>query len=191
MLTAKTLQQEMAAAVLELLNEQGSFRSLRLRAKAKMCANEELICHEEYCRFARDYYIKLQSTGILGRLLDGRPDLDPDRIHAAAREEELCPFELSLQLAERVHVVVCDYNYVFDPYVALAEFGADNDLSQDDSRSRRDPQSGGARSGLLQSQALRRGGARSLRGHGERWRGRAQGNRLPLPAARKPSWSRR
>ena len=25
--------------------------------------------------------------------------------------------------------MVCDYNYAFDPYVALSEFGADGDLS--------------------------------------------------------------
>lgn len=31
----------------------------------------------------------------------------------------LCPFELSLALAQLADVVVCDYNYVFDPFVAI------------------------------------------------------------------------
>ena len=53
-LTAKTLQQDMATAVLELLNRDGTFRSLRLRAKSKMCANEEVVCHEETVQSALD-----------------------------------------------------------------------------------------------------------------------------------------
>ncbi len=59
----------MATAVLALLNQEGAFRSLRLRAKAKMCANDQIICHEEYCRFAKDYGMKLATTGLLGAAL--------------------------------------------------------------------------------------------------------------------------
>ena len=29
--------------------------------------------------------------------------------------DELCPFELSLEMLKRVDVTVCDYNYVYDP----------------------------------------------------------------------------
>ena len=39
------------------------------------------------------------------------------------------PFEVSLDLAGKAQVVVCDYNYAFDPYVALADFSVDHDLS--------------------------------------------------------------
>ncbi len=128
-LTAKTLQQEMAMAVLSRLNSDAAFHSLRLRAKAKMCANDQVICHEEYCRFAKDYYLKLQTSGVTQRLLAERPTLEPDDVFAAAHHAEVCPFELSLDLAGRAQVTVCDYNYAFDPYVSLPEFGADRDLS--------------------------------------------------------------
>ncbi|MFQ5525853.1 MAG: ATP-dependent DNA helicase, partial [Thermoanaerobaculia bacterium] len=127
-LTAKTLQQEMATAVLELLNADGAFHSLRLRAKAKMCANEEVICHEEFCRYAKDYYLKLHRSRIVDDLLLRYQTILPDGIYAQAEQTEVCPFEVSLELSGRSQVVVCDYNYVFDPYVALAEFGKDNDL---------------------------------------------------------------
>lgn len=128
-LTAKTTQQEMATAVLSLLNDEAAFRSLRLKAKAKMCANDQVLCHEEYCPYARDYYAKLQSTRIVERLLEDFPDLPPDAIFDAARGAVVCPFEVSLELTGRVQAVVCDYNYAFDPYVALTDFGADRDLS--------------------------------------------------------------
>jgi DNA excision repair protein ERCC-2 len=128
-LTAKNTQQEMATAVLKLLNQDEAFRSLRLRAKAKMCANDQILCHEEYCRFAKDYGLKLATTGVLGRIYDSYSSIDPDHVFQAAREAEVCPFEVSLELSGRVQVTVCDYNYVFDPYVSLSGFAADEDLS--------------------------------------------------------------
>ncbi len=128
-LTAKTTQQDMATAVLRLLNQEQAFRSVRLRAKAKMCANDQVLCHEEYCRFAKDYGVKLTSSGLLPRLWENYPSLEPDDIFAAAQATQVCPFEVSLELAGRAQVVVCDYNYAFDPYVALPEFGPDQDLA--------------------------------------------------------------
>ncbi len=128
-LTAKTLQQAMANTVLELLNTESAFHSLQLRAKAKMCANDEIICHEEYCPYARDYYAKLHGSRIVDRLLQAHATLLPDPIFEAARDAEVCPFEVSLELSRQAEVVVCDYNYAFDPYVGLTEFGSDNDLS--------------------------------------------------------------
>lgn len=128
-LTAKTTQQEMATAVIRLLDQDGAFRAVRLRAKAKMCANDQIICHEEYCRFAKDYALKLHTSGVIPRLLDDSALLEPDAIFAAAKAAEVCPFEVSLELSGRAQVTVCDYNYAFDPYVSLPDFAADRDLS--------------------------------------------------------------
>ncbi|MDP9121944.1 MAG: DEAD/DEAH box helicase family protein [Acidobacteriota bacterium] len=128
-LTAKTLQQEMATSVLGLLNQDAAFRSLRLRAKAKMCANDQVICHEEYCRFAKDYYLKRETSGVLGELYGRFTAIEPDDVFRAAQAAQVCPFEISLELSSLVDVTVCDYNYAFDPYVSLPGFGADQDLS--------------------------------------------------------------
>ena len=127
-LTAKTLQQDMAAEVLKLLDREGAFRSLRLRAKAKMCANDQILCHEEYCPFAKDYYAKLAGSRLVPRLLAEGDLLDPDHLYRAAEAAGVCPFEVSLELGRRVQVTVCDYNYAFDPYVALSDFDPDTDL---------------------------------------------------------------
>jgi len=129
LLTAKTLQQEMAVKVLQQLESGGALHAVRLRAKARMCANGEVICHEDYCPFARDYYAKLQASGVVPRLLGEGPVLEPDLVFSAATQQEVCPFEVSLDLAGRCQAVVCDYNYVFDPHVALASFAAEEDLS--------------------------------------------------------------
>lgn len=128
-LTAKTLQQSMATTVLKELNSEGAFHSLQLRAKSKMCANNEVICHEEYCPYARDYYAKLHSSQTLRQLRGAFGTLLPDAVFEAASTAEICPFEVSLELAGGVQVVVCDYNYAFDPYVGLTDFSGENDLS--------------------------------------------------------------
>ena len=128
-LTAKTMQQDMATAVLQLLNQDAAFRSLRLRAKAKMCANDQVICHEEYCRFAKDYALKLQTSGVVADIYQRHAAIEPDDVFRAARAAEVCPFEVSLELAARAEVTVCDYNYAFDPYVSLPDFSPDQDLS--------------------------------------------------------------
>ncbi len=41
------------------------------------------------------------------------------RSSTAARNHEVCPFEVSLDLLPHIDLVVCDYNYVFDPVIGL------------------------------------------------------------------------
>lgn len=120
-LTAKTLQQEMAVTTIKRMNRGGMFRSMQLRAKSRMCANSEIICHEDYCRFARDYGEKLRSNATHEKLLEAFPHLDPDAVYSAAVTDEVCPFEVSLELTRHVDVVVCDYNYIFEPRVSLKD----------------------------------------------------------------------
>lgn len=127
-LTAKNLQQEMATKVLRLLAPGSGLHALRLRNKARMCANGEVICHEDYCVFARDYYAKLAGSRVVPRLLGETEVLEPDLVFSASAQAEVCPFEVSLDLAGRSQAVVCDYNYAFDPYVALSDFGPEADL---------------------------------------------------------------
>lgn len=116
--TAKTLQQRIAVDTVRAMQE-GLFRSLQLRAKSKMCANAEIICHEEFCVYAREYGLKLVRSSLVPNLLDIADHQDPDRVFEAAKEHVVCPFELSLDLLPEVDVVVCDYNYVFDPTLGL------------------------------------------------------------------------
>jgi len=117
-LTAKTLQQKIAVDTVRAMQDD-LFTSLQLRAKGKMCANTEMICHEEFCPYAREYGLKLVRSQLLPSLLDAQRHQDPDRVFEAARAHEVCPFEVSLELLEHSDVVVCDYNYVFDPTIGL------------------------------------------------------------------------
>ena len=118
-LTAKTLQQTMAVSALRAMNPDGAFRTLQIRAKEKMCANDRVLCHEDFCPYARDYPEKMERSNILDRLRRGHFHYDPDAVFAEAKKEQVCPFEVQLELAGRADAIVADYNYVFEPGAAL------------------------------------------------------------------------
>jgi DNA excision repair protein ERCC-2 len=125
-LTSKTLQQDAAIKALSMLND-GSFRVLRIRAKQKMCAHTEIICHEDFCPYAARYSDKMQKSGLLSRITTEMSYFDPDITFELSKSTEVCPFEVSLELIEQADVVVCDYNYIFDPYVGLKAYQQDTD----------------------------------------------------------------
>jgi DNA excision repair protein ERCC-2 len=118
-LTAKNLQQEMAVRALKAMNQRAVFRTAQIRSKERMCANGQVLCHEDFCRFARDYAAKMESTRVLDRLLESNAHLDPDTVFAESRQAEVCPFEVQLEVAARADAIVADYNYVFEPAAAL------------------------------------------------------------------------
>lgn len=127
-LTSKTLQQDAAVKALEMLND-GSFRVLRIRSKQKMCAHTEMICHEDFCPFAAKYSEKMRQSGLLTEIVTSMSYYDPDITFELAKSKEVCPFEVSLELIDQADVVVCDYNYIFDPYVGLKTYQQESDYS--------------------------------------------------------------
>ncbi len=121
-ITPKTTQQKIVAETLRMAI--GGWRTVScicLRAKEKMCANDVFFCHPDFCPFARNYYDKLAASTAIEDLLAEKV-IEPEMVYSRAVEERLCPFELSLDVALNVSVVVCDFNYVFNPTVFLRRF---------------------------------------------------------------------
>jgi len=117
--TSKTTQQEIVLGTLrDLWADELDFTAVLLRAKQKMCCNEIYLCHPDFCPYAEDYSEKLDRTGIIEDLLS-ESIISPDLVSERASEAGLCPFGVSLELTLLVDVVVCDYNYVFDPDIYL------------------------------------------------------------------------
>jgi len=128
--TAKTTQQSLAVETLQRIAQQGvHFTAVHLRAKEKSCLNEVYYCHESLCGFAKDYASKLEHSRVVDSLLT-LPLVGPDACAAAGRRYQVCPFELSLDVALEADVIVGDYNYVFDPGAYLRRFF--QDTSYDD-----------------------------------------------------------
>jgi len=125
-LTSKTLQQRMAVSALQAMNASGAFRTLQMRAKEKMCANPQVICHEDFCPYAAGFADKMERSGLLDRLSKKLCHYDPDLVFEEAKREEVCPFEVQIQLAEKADAIVADYNYVFEPGTALGHLDGES-----------------------------------------------------------------
>jgi DNA excision repair protein ERCC-2 len=98
------------------------------RSRESMCINTVYACREEFCPHLQQFRAKLQRTRALEGLEQQRL-ISPEAMMEAGRAAGLCPFELALLEAERAAVVVCDYNYVFDPQVYLRRFFQESDCS--------------------------------------------------------------
>ena len=112
-LTAKTVGRTVAESAIQLLqNNGGDVRYCVVTAKEKACLKEFALCDPEYCEFTHDYYRK-QKKAIEYALTMSKWNYEC--IKSIAMEYKLCPFELSLGLSQYAEIVICDYNYAFDP----------------------------------------------------------------------------
>ncbi len=118
-LTARTTQQDAAVAAVRLLNAP-HLRAVVLSAKEKMCIHEHPICREGDCPRAEGYYDRLGDA--LRSLNETDGLFTPDVVASYAARFFLCPFELSLDLSTSCDLIICDYNYAFDPRVRLQRF---------------------------------------------------------------------
>jgi len=119
--SAKTSGQQMAMTAIADLKGRGLvLRDITLTAKSKICFTPGAPCAAEHCRYAVGYFDKLER--VRAEVLAGGGSLDRPTIEALAREHEMCPFELGLDLSIIADVIICDYNYVFDPSVYLRRY---------------------------------------------------------------------
>lgn len=120
-LTAKTITRQVAEDAVEAMKQKElQLKSVTLTAKDKICFLTERNCTPEACPFANGYYDRLNEG--LWDLLNHESQFTRDVIEDYARKHTLCPFELSLDVSLWCDLVICDYNYLFDPVVYLRRF---------------------------------------------------------------------
>ncbi|MDD4797264.1 MAG: ATP-dependent DNA helicase, partial [Eubacteriales bacterium] len=110
-----------AAESLRSMTDAGALlRGVILSAKEKVCLHSApLSCAPDLCPYARGFFTRLDDA--LAELpLQGC--MDEAAIGELARRHMLCPHELSLCIAQESDVVICDYNYAFDPRARLRRF---------------------------------------------------------------------
>ncbi len=116
-LTARTTGRLAAETALDVMRGKGlRVKSVSLTAKDKICLNPESDCFPEECPHAEGFFDRINDA--LQEAF-GHDALTRPAIEAVARKHRVCPFELSLELTQWADVVIGDYNYVFDPRVAL------------------------------------------------------------------------
>ncbi|MCX0404597.1 DEAD/DEAH box helicase, partial [Clostridium perfringens] len=117
-ITAKTTTREIANNTLRIMREKGlNLRSVNITAKEKCCKMEEKKCIPEYCPYANGYFDRVNIA--LKEALRHKEEYDLEYINKLSEEYNICPFEFSLELSNFCDVVICDYNYIFDPQASL------------------------------------------------------------------------
>lgn len=119
--TAMISTRDQAENALRLLRENSGclIRSIRLRAKEKLCLQPDLYCDQQLCPYAVHYYDHLPDA--LNELLRFE-EINGDILSNLAQKYQVCPFELSLDVAYFCDVIIGDYNHVFDPRIKLQRF---------------------------------------------------------------------
>lgn len=140
-LTAKAAARREAFAAAAKIFEAGShMRTIVLTARDQICANAAACedaagisrhCHPSDCPRAKAFYDKVPHA--VCDLLSERFGYDRHTIEQTAAKYGICPYELQLELSEFCDVIICDYNYAFDPQVYLRRyFGNSADVGERD-----------------------------------------------------------
>ena len=123
-LTPKNTAALAAVDAAERLAKAGAdLRVLLLSAKERICPNDQ-ICREiggERCPLSRSAPAREDEAAL--ELLDaGKTTVDLALLRKTGEKYKVCPYELALRYAEYADIVICDYNYLFHPRVALRRF---------------------------------------------------------------------
>ncbi len=125
-LTAKTITRQVAEEAIKTMNEKGlKLKAVTLTAKDKICPMEITKCSPENCPYAKGHYDRVNDC--LFDVISHENLITRECMEAYAIKHNVCPFELSLDIALWVDCVICDYNYVFDPRVYLKRFFLDGE----------------------------------------------------------------
>ena len=126
-LTPKTATRKEAFSAMAKLYSTGTrLRTVIITAKEQICPCGELLngkkrlCTGDTCAYARGYYDRID--GALREIISNYTGFSRSLIAEVAERHKVCPYELSLDLSELCDVVICDYNYVFDPIVYFRRY---------------------------------------------------------------------
>ncbi|MBQ8032010.1 MAG: ATP-dependent DNA helicase, partial [Butyrivibrio sp.] len=126
-LTAKTITGSVAQEAFDTMRKtQGlKLKTANITARDKICFIDEdkRNCNPVACPYAKGHYDRINDA--VYDLLISEDSFDRDKIIEYAKKHQVCPFEMSLDMSLFADAIICDYNYLFDPFVYLKRFFAD------------------------------------------------------------------
>ncbi|MGI6011826.1 MAG: ATP-dependent DNA helicase [Ruminococcus sp.] len=123
-LTARTIARQVAEEAFSILKSHGlEYKVITLTAREKMCVCPEPDCSPLTCPRAKGHFDRVNDA--VFELLTGQDEYTRELLQKHSEKWNVCPYEMSLDLAVWADAVICDYNYVFDPRVHLRRFFGD------------------------------------------------------------------
>lgn len=121
-LTGKATAARMAADTAALLGRTGALRAILLASKERLCPEHGIPCRNGgICPLRKTPEGRLEEAA-LDLCAQAGPVVTPEKIARAAEERRVCPHELSLRVSFFCDLIICDYNYLFDPVVRLERY---------------------------------------------------------------------
>ena len=126
-LTARTVTRTAAEEAFRLMRARSGlrFKTVTITAKDKICANDVCDCNPDACPRAKGHFDRVNAA--VFDLMTNEDVFDRKTVEAYAAKHGVCPFELSLDMSLFADGIICDYNYLFDPFVYLRRFFADGE----------------------------------------------------------------
>jgi len=123
-LTAKSVTGVVALNAFNILRKKGLlFKVTQLTAKDKICIKEKTECNPDYCERAKGHLSRVNDC--IYDIISNEDEINRNTIQKYAKKHNVCPFELSLDVSNYCDLIVCDYNYAFDPVAKLKRYFAD------------------------------------------------------------------
>ena len=129
-LTAKASTRREAWGAMKKLHLAGAkLKSIVISAKDSVCLCQKKMasgqsagnfCNSFDCEFARGYYDRVNDA--IKELVENYSGYTLSLIETAAKKYRVCPYELSLDLSLLCDVIICDYNYIFDPIIYFQRY---------------------------------------------------------------------
>ncbi len=120
-LTAKTITREIPLYSMEILEGRGlKAKTLVITAKEKVCLNDQVKCNPKDCPYAKGHFDRVNNA--IMDIFKNENFLKRRTVLEYSRKHQVCPFEFQLDISLFSDVIICDYNYVFDPQVYLRRF---------------------------------------------------------------------
>ena len=129
-LTAKASTRREAFRAAEQIFRAGShLRTVVLTAREQICQNElakrdpagiSRHCNPYDCPYAKGFYDRCGSA--VCNALETQNGFPRSSVLAVAERFHICPYEFQLELSMFCDIVICDYNYAFDPQVYLRRY---------------------------------------------------------------------
>lgn len=127
--TPKTTQHAHVAATFESLCKATPFDepdvdsplAVSLHARSRLCTLQSGPCNRRTCPRLANYVER--APPVLDRLAREHTYVSTEALVGAARKHSLCAYELAFDLAQNADLVIGDYNYIFDPSIAMLSRG--------------------------------------------------------------------
>lgn len=123
-LTSKDAVKKQAMDTMMRLHQRDlQVKTVVLTAKEKLCLNDRVKCTPEACPYARGHFDRINDA--LMDIYEHENLMGFETIREYSKKHRVCPIECQFDLAVYADVIICDYNYVFDPIVSLERFFGD------------------------------------------------------------------